>query len=87
MAFGLGFILGPGIGGALAGVTIDGRTGAVPCIVAAALSLVNFGWAWFGLKESLPVERRSTSKRRLSRSTSPRRERRSRAPASRAPCS
>jgi len=66
MAFGLGFILGPGIGGALAGVTIGGRTGAVPCMVAAGLSLVNFGWAWFGLKESLPPERRSTSKRRLS---------------------
>ena len=29
MAFGLGFILGPGIGGALSGISIGGRTGAV----------------------------------------------------------
>src|SRR5688500_16582362 len=49
MAFGLGFILGPGIGGALSGIEIDGRKGAIPCFVAASLSLVNFAWAYFGL--------------------------------------
>ena len=38
MAFGLGFILGPAIGGALSGITIAGRNGAVPCFVAASLS-------------------------------------------------
>src|SRR6476661_2212179 len=31
MAFGLGFIFGPAVGGALASVTIAGRTGALPC--------------------------------------------------------
>lgn len=66
MAFGLGFILGPGIGGALSGVAIAGRTGAVPCFVAAALSLVNLAWTFFGLRESLPVERRAKVRRSLS---------------------
>lgn len=65
MAFGLGFILGPGIGGALAQIPIDGRTGAVPCFAAAALSVVNFAWAWFGLRESLPPDRRAVGKRSL----------------------
>lgn len=65
MAFGLGFILGPGIGGALAGITIGGRAGAVPCFIAAALSLVNFAWTYFGLRESLPPEKRATTKRSL----------------------
>ncbi len=59
VAFGLGFILGPGIGGALSGISIGGRTGAVPCFVAAALSLVNLGWTYVGLRESLPPERRA----------------------------
>ena len=34
-AFGLGFILGPGLGGGLSRIAIDGRHGAVPCFVAA----------------------------------------------------
>lgn len=62
MAFGLGFILGPGVGGALSGISIGGRTGAVPCFVAASLSVVNFAWAWIGLRESLPPSRRATAK-------------------------
>jgi MFS family permease len=65
MAFGFGFIIGPGIGGALAAIPIDGRTGAVPCFVAASLSLANLAWVYFGLRESLPPEMRSQSKRRL----------------------
>jgi MFS family permease len=65
MAFGLGFIIGPAIGGGLAAIPIAGRTGAVPCFVAGALSLVNFGWAIFGLRESLPAELRATKKRSL----------------------
>lgn len=65
MAFGLGFILGPGIGGALASIEILGRKGGVPCFVAAALSIVNFAWALFGLRESLPAEKRDTRKRSL----------------------
>lgn len=59
VAFGLGFILGPGIGGALSGIPIGGRTGAVPCFVAAALSVVNLVWTYVGLRESLPPERRA----------------------------
>jgi MFS family permease len=66
MAFGLGFILGPGIGGALSAIPIGGRTGAVPCFVAAALSLVNLAWASLALRESLPPERRSSQERSLS---------------------
>jgi MFS family permease len=66
MAFGFGFIIGPGIGGALAAISIGGRLGAVPCFVAAGLSLVNLAWTFFGLRESLPPERRAVSKRSLS---------------------
>lgn len=65
IAFGLGFILGPSIGGPLAEISIYGRTGAVPCFVAAGLSVVNFVWVLFGLGESLPAEKRAPSKRRL----------------------
>ena len=59
MAFGLGFILGPGLGGALAKVMINGHHGALPCFVAAACSAVNFVWVLFGLPESLPKEHRA----------------------------
>ena len=64
MAFGLGFILGPGIGGALAKIPIAGRHGAVPCLVAAGLSVVNLAWVAFGVAESLPPEKRATTPRR-----------------------
>jgi MFS family permease len=63
-AFGLGFILGPGIGGALARIAIEGRHGAVPCFVAAGLSVVNLVWIVLGLAESLPPERRAKTPRR-----------------------
>ena len=66
MAFGLGFILGPGIGGALSGISIGGRTGAVPCFVAASLSVVNLAWTYVGLRESLPPEKRARTRRSLS---------------------
>lgn len=66
VAFGLGFILGPAIGGILSSISIHGRNGAVPCFVAAGLSLLNFLWALTGLKESLAPELRSTKKRSLS---------------------
>ncbi len=65
LAFGLGFILGPGIGGALSDITINGRHGPVACFAAAGLSVVNFVWVQVGLAESLPKEKRSASKRRL----------------------
>ena len=64
MAFGLGFILGPGIGGVLARVPVDGRYGAMPCFVAAGLSIVNLVWVVLGVGESLPAERRATVPRR-----------------------
>jgi MFS family permease len=59
MAFGLGFILGPGIGGVLAKIPVNGHLGAVPCFCAGCLSLVNLVWAALGLAESLPPERRA----------------------------
>jgi DHA1 family tetracycline resistance protein-like MFS transporter len=65
MAFGFGFIIGPAVGGLLAGIDIGGRTGAVPCFVAAGLSLLNFAWVYFGLRESLAPEMRDRGKRRL----------------------
>lgn len=48
-AFGLGFIIGPGIGGALG--AIDPR---LPFIVAAAVAMLNFLIAWKRLPESRP---------------------------------
>jgi DHA1 family tetracycline resistance protein-like MFS transporter len=58
MAFGLGFILGPGIGGALAEISIGGRHGPVACFFAGGLSLINLIWATFGVAESLPPRNR-----------------------------
>jgi DHA1 family tetracycline resistance protein-like MFS transporter len=66
MAFGLGFILGPAVGGTLSSIAIGGRTGAVPCFLAALLSLVNLGWTWTSLRESLPPDRRTQERRSLS---------------------
>jgi len=65
MAFGLGFILGPGIGGALSGIPLGGRTGSVPCFVAAGLSVVNWVWTAVALRESLPPEKRAQKRRSL----------------------
>lgn len=48
-AFGIGFVIGPGIGGLLS----DFGTRA-PFLAAAILSLINFGYGFFVLKESLP---------------------------------
>jgi len=52
-AFGVGFILGPALGGLLGG--FGSRT---PFFVAAGLSLTNFVYGLFVLPESLPQERR-----------------------------
>jgi multidrug resistance protein len=54
-AFGLGFILGPAIGGFLSHWGYH-----VPAFFAAALSLGNFIAGWFLLPESLPSEKRGT---------------------------
>lgn len=61
MAFGLGFIFGPFVGGILAHVPIMGRAGALPSFVAAGLSLVNLVFAAVTLPESLPPELRGRS--------------------------
>jgi DHA1 family tetracycline resistance protein-like MFS transporter len=53
MAFGLGFILGPAVGGLLGG--LDHR---LPFLTAAGLALINFLFGLVWLRESLPPERR-----------------------------
>lgn len=52
-AFGLGFILGPGLGGLLAGFGVR-----VPFIACAILSMLNFLYGYFILPESLKQENR-----------------------------
>jgi DHA1 family tetracycline resistance protein-like MFS transporter len=59
MAFGLGFLLGPGIGGLLATYPVNGRHGPIACFVAAGLSVINLVWALTSLPESLPKDRRT----------------------------
>lgn len=54
-ALGIGFVLGPALGGMLGG--IDPR---LPFWVAAALSLLNASYGFLVLPESLPKERRAT---------------------------
>jgi DHA1 family tetracycline resistance protein-like MFS transporter len=54
MAFGLGFIIAPGIGGWLGDVHLR-----APFWVAAVLSLCNFCYGFFVLPESLPPDRRA----------------------------
>ncbi len=66
IAFGLGFIIGPAIGGLLAGHDVNGRHGPLACFVAAGLSVVNLGWVVFGLRESLPKGARATNVTRRS---------------------
>lgn len=52
--FGLGFIIGPSLGGLLGGYWIR-----LPFFVSAALALVNWLYGYFILPESLPPEKRS----------------------------
>jgi len=52
-AFGVGFVIGPAIGGLLGGFGPR-----VPFWVAAGISLLNFAYGWYVLKESLPPENR-----------------------------
>ncbi len=54
MMFGLGFTIGPALGGFLGGYGLR-----LPFFVAAALALVNWLYGYFVLPESLPVEKRS----------------------------
>lgn len=54
MAFGLGFIVAPFIGGHLGAIDVR-----LPFWAAVAMSLTNFCYGWFVLPESLPAERRT----------------------------
>ena len=58
VAFGLGFVLGPFVGGVLSSVSLE-----TPARVAAVLALGNFVWAYLALPESLPKERRGSARR------------------------
>jgi MFS transporter, DHA1 family, tetracycline resistance protein len=51
--FGLGFILGPALGGILGAIDLR-----LPFVVAGVLALVNLVYGWFVLPESLPPEQR-----------------------------
>ena len=53
-AFGIGFIIGPALGGLLGGIDLR-----LPFWVASGLAALNFLYGWFVLPESLPVERRT----------------------------
>jgi MFS family permease len=66
MAFGLGFIFGPAVGGLLSRDSVPGlaQVGALPALVASALSAINLLLALRTLPESLPPERRGRSVRR-----------------------
>src|SRR5437762_11729220 len=54
-AFGVGFILGPAVGGVLGGMSLR-----APFWTAGALSIVGAAYGWFVLPESLPLERRAS---------------------------
>ena len=51
---GFGFVIGPAVGGLLAGASLT-----TPIFLAAAVAVVNALWAFFALPESLPPERRT----------------------------
>ena len=55
VAFGLGFIFGPALGGVLGGIGLR-----LPFFVAAGLALVNWLYGFFVLPESLPPEKRDS---------------------------
>src|SRR5256885_159060 len=56
MAFGLGFILGPAVGGVLGGIGLR-----APVLAAGAFSLRGAAYGWFVLPESWPLARRAPS--------------------------
>jgi len=59
MGFGLGFMIGPFIGGELGRFHLVGHQGTLPSFVSAAFSVVNLVLALRYLPESLPVESRA----------------------------
>jgi DHA1 family tetracycline resistance protein-like MFS transporter len=56
LSYGLGFILGPAVGGALATISVD-----APLFAAGVISLASVALIYFLLPESLPAERRETA--------------------------
>jgi MFS family permease len=66
-AIGMGFMLGPAIGGALAGDNAQSANFALPAIVSACMSLLAIALVLFALPESHPVHERTpaTAKRGL----------------------
>jgi MFS family permease len=58
MGFGLGFIIGPFVGGELGRFEVMGQEGTLAALTAAGLSVINFVLAMITLPESLPRERR-----------------------------
>jgi MFS transporter, DHA1 family, tetracycline resistance protein len=61
VAFGLGFIMGPVIAGALSGISLS-----APAYAAGAMSFASVLFGFFFLSESLPVEKRAKGRVRLS---------------------
>ena len=71
IAFALGFIFGPALGGILSKVDLSTMYPAlkaygvnpfsVPAIFAAVLSLINVFYIWAKFKETLPAEKRGTT--------------------------
>ena len=68
MSFGLGFVVGPLIGGLTASLRIDDSTStaaialhpfSVPALIAAGLAVFNLVWAIIAFRETLPPEKRS----------------------------
>jgi DHA1 family tetracycline resistance protein-like MFS transporter len=65
MGFGLGFMIGPFIGGELGRFHVIGHEATLPAFVSAGFSTLNLLFALRYLPESLPPERRSPRLRRL----------------------
>ncbi|MCC6912337.1 MAG: MFS transporter [Rhodospirillaceae bacterium] len=63
-AFGLGFIVGPSIGGLFAGVSVEGADYRAPALAAMTLSFIAAAGAALFLKESLSAETRTHMERR-----------------------
>lgn len=66
MGFGLGFMIGPFIGGELGRFHVIGHQGTLPAFVSAGLSVVNLVFALKYLPESLPVANRTQKLGKLS---------------------
>jgi len=64
MGFGLGFMIGPFIGGELGHFHVIGHQGTLPAFFSAALSMINLAFAFRYLPESFPPEKRVASTRK-----------------------